>query len=159
MHSLKLKLSVIALCRLRPRRRLRGQQPLDDQHGQCASTSTSNVRPRQQHLRPAVPYGIGIAGPGRHRRAQRPDRREHQHRRPRKTANADALPPGFGRGDPFGEFFRRYGTPHGQGERPVRGQGSASSSRPTARCSPTPRDRGAEEVTVKLTDRRGSAPR
>lgn len=73
----------------------------------------------------------------------------------RKTANSDALPPGLRRGDPFGEFFRRYGAPHGQGERPTRGQGSGFivSADGTILTNAHVIE-GAEEVTVKLNDRR-----
>ena len=73
----------------------------------------------------------------------------------RKVAAGSPEIPGLDRNDPFYEFFRRFGSPQQQGEAPVHGQGSGFiiSAEGTILTNAHVVD-GADEVTVKLTDKR-----
>lgn len=73
----------------------------------------------------------------------------------RKVAAGSPEIPGLDRNDPFYEFFRRFGSPQQQGEAPVHGQGSGFiiSADGTILTNAHVVD-GADEVTVKLTDKR-----
>lgn len=73
----------------------------------------------------------------------------------RKVAAGSPEIPGLDRNDPFYEFFRRFGSPQQQGEAPVHGQGSGFiiSADGTLLTNAHVVD-GADEVTVKLTDKR-----
>ncbi|OJW52465.1 MAG: peptidase [Candidatus Accumulibacter sp. 66-26] len=73
----------------------------------------------------------------------------------RKAGNGHAEMPQIDPDDPFYEFFRRFRIPQAQGEVPVRGQGSGFiiDANGTVLTNAHVVD-GADEVTVKLTDKR-----
>jgi len=73
----------------------------------------------------------------------------------RKADNGQADMPQIDPDDPFYEFFRRFRIPQAQGEVPVRGQGSGFiiDANGTVLTNAHVVD-GADEVTVKLTDKR-----
>ena len=73
----------------------------------------------------------------------------------RKAGNGQAEMPQIDPDDPFYEFFRRFRIPQAQGEVPVRGQGSGFiiDANGTVLTNAHVVD-GADEVTVKLTDKR-----
>ena len=73
----------------------------------------------------------------------------------RKVASGSSEIPGLDRNDPFYEFFRRFNGQQQPGEAPVRGQGSGFiiSADGTILTNAHVVD-GADEVTVKLTDKR-----